>query len=128
VLAIAGVGGTLLLRRLARPGVDVAAGGKDFAQYCAACHSGDGRGGGPAAASLGLRVPDVTTLAARSGGSFDAQALRELVDGRHLDAAGQRRDMPVWGRVFERRASPDDEAERTARIDRIVLYLWSLQR
>jgi mono/diheme cytochrome c family protein len=34
-----------------------------YKQYCAACHGADGKGRGPAAASLNTRPSDLTTLA-----------------------------------------------------------------
>lgn len=52
-----------------------------FAEDCAACHGGDGRGGGPLAAQIGVTVPDLTTLAVRSGGTFPRDEVMTVIDG-----------------------------------------------
>jgi mono/diheme cytochrome c family protein len=41
-----------------------------YKQYCAACHGADAKGHGPAAASLKMPPPDLTTLANRHDGKF----------------------------------------------------------
>lgn len=48
----------------------VPTGAEDFATYCVTCHGAGGRGDGPQAAALSRRPADLTTLAARNGGTF----------------------------------------------------------
>lgn len=45
-------------------------GAEDFATYCSGCHGADGTGNGPDAAGLPTRPANLTTIAARNGGSF----------------------------------------------------------
>lgn len=45
-------------------------GAEDFASYCAGCHGATGKGNGEAAAGLPERPADLTTIAARNGGTF----------------------------------------------------------
>ena len=77
------------------------AGSDLYRQYCAACHGLDGKGGGPLAASLVRPPTDLTTIAARNGGSFDESALMSVIDGRRAVAEHGSREMPVWGARFE---------------------------
>jgi mono/diheme cytochrome c family protein len=70
-----------------------------FVRYCAACHGEDGRGNGPAKASLRRPPPDLTRLA--RDGRFREAELMDVVDGRRVVAAHGTREMPVWGAVFD---------------------------
>jgi mono/diheme cytochrome c family protein len=45
-------------------------GAEDFESYCATCHGPTGKGDGPTAASLPTRPANLTTIAARNGGTF----------------------------------------------------------
>ena len=54
--------------------------GRDnYVAYCAACHGVDGTGNGPAAPAMKVPVPDLTMIAKRSGGKFDATAVEYLI-------------------------------------------------
>jgi mono/diheme cytochrome c family protein len=48
----------------------VPTGAEDFAAYCAGCHGATGIGNGPEAAGLPQKPANLTTIAARNGGSF----------------------------------------------------------
>lgn len=74
--ALAGAG---LVAACVRP--EVEAGRAAFDANCAICHGADGRGSGPAAARLSRPPPDLTTLAARNGGVFDAARVMSVIDG-----------------------------------------------
>ena len=79
-----------------------------YARHCAACHGVGGRGDGPVAPALRRPPTDLTLLARRSGGRFDAARLTAVIDGRSAVTEHGTRDMPVWGVVFE--AELSDEA------------------
>jgi mono/diheme cytochrome c family protein len=100
--------------------------GKDsFAAYCAVCHGHDGKGGGPAAPALKMPVPDLTMIAKRHGGTFNAIAIERIVAG--LDkapAAHGTGDMPMWGPVFR---ETQDQTIATMRLRNLVKYLQSIQ-
>lgn len=100
-----------------------------FMSFCAACHGESARGDGPVAATLNVRVPDLTRLAARNDGEFPADAVRDVVDGRAVVVAHGPRTMPVWGYEFFIDEGADITAERDARelIARLVRYVESLQ-
>jgi len=72
-----------------------------YARHCAACHGAEGRGDGPVAPALARAPSDLTTLARRHGGRFDAQRVAAVIDGRSPVVEHGTRDMPVWGVVFE---------------------------
>ena len=79
--------------------------GKDqFNARCAACHGVDGKGHGPAVKQTGmLPPPDLTTYAARNGGTFPAELAWQKIDGRPTGWS-EERSMPVWGRDFRHEA------------------------
>jgi len=79
-----------------------------YQRYCASCHGLEGRGDGPAAASL---TPAPTDLTA---GSADVPHLMQVIDGRQIVRAHGSATMPVWGAVLS-------QAHADAHTQRIVL-------
>lgn len=99
-----------------------------YRRFCASCHGTHGHGDGPVADSLKTMVPDITLLARRHGGTFPAEQVHKIIDGRSVRSPHGARDMPVWG--FEFRASsppPADDAQADALISQLVEYLRLLQ-
>ena len=113
-------------------GMQAQFGALSYQFYCVACHGEDGRGDGPAAASITPPPADLTTLARRNGGSFPAERVAAAIDGRvevvgHLDLA-----MPPWGRLFAHELGEFPEgtildALIERRIAHIIAYLETLQ-
>lgn len=74
------------------------AGRDNFIANCAQCHGGDAKGDGPRSAALSKKPADLTLLAKRNNGEFNAGAIYQLIDGRtpgsrpHISA-----EMPIWG-------------------------------
>jgi len=52
-----------------------------FLESCSACHGEDARGTGPLALGLDLHPADLTTIAARNGGSFPRDRVMSTIDG-----------------------------------------------
>jgi mono/diheme cytochrome c family protein len=102
-------------------------GARLFFNHCAACHGPQGEGDGPVAASMRVAVPNLRSLAMRSGGVFPADAVRTYIDGREAPAAHGDRQMPIWGDVF--RGADQAASERTVRkrIDALVELIASMQ-
>ena len=98
-----------------------------FMNHCAACHGVDGEGGGPVAAVMQTTVPNLRTLAQRSGGTFPSDAVTAYIDGRQVKAAHGDRQMPIWGDVF--RGPEQGTAQRTVRerIAALVTFLKGIQ-
>jgi mono/diheme cytochrome c family protein len=107
-----------------------ATGAELYQRFCTSCHGESGRGDGPVARALKVQPADLTMIAARAGGTFDAEATREMIDGRAPSPAHGPRDMPVWGYEFEAQAPGDvpGRAAAQAMTDRLVEYLRSIQR
>lgn len=103
---------------------DSRAGSSLFRRYCAACHGVDAHGDGPVSVWLVSRPPDLTAIAARNGGVFDADAVARHIDGREEVAAHGLREMPVWGDRF---LHQNKAGMRDVRIEILVAYLKSLQ-
>ena len=104
----------------------------DFNLYCASCHGQDGKGDGPKAFGLSVPLPDLTTMTERYG-TFPADRLARIIDGRdalegHLD-----REMPVWGVWFREEAAAElggaegDEGSVARRVENLIGHLESLQ-
>lgn len=101
--------------------------GRDlFRAYCAACHGADAHGGGPAAASLKTKPPDLTRIAERRGGVFSLSGVERFIAGEESAAAthGQR-EMPIWGPILSQVQRDRDLGK--VRIRNLARYLESLQ-
>jgi len=100
-----------------------------YQRFCASCHGMQARGDGPVAASLSVEVPDLRLIARRHGGTFPADLVERIIDGRHVLAAHGTRTMPVWGEELARSEPGNPDAEKVTRIviGRLVDYLWRLQ-
>ena len=106
----------------------------DYEEKCAVCHGLDGKGQGSFAALLTVRMPDLTTLAARNGGVFPHQRVYRLIDGRDEVKAHGPREMPIWGQDYLTRAEKaffgygvNSEAFVRSRILALLDYLHRLQ-
>ena len=97
-----------------------------FYSYCASCHGSDGKGSGPVAPALLSKVPDLTTIAERSGGIFPEQRVRRIIAGDEIFVSHGSREMPVWGPIFHQVEEDRDLGE--VRLQNLTKYLESIQR
>jgi mono/diheme cytochrome c family protein len=120
--------GMLASGLLAAQEPEVKAGADRFLSMCAVCHGLDGRGGGPYRNLLVVPPADLTMLSENNGGRFPEQIVRAVIDGRELAVHG-RRDMPIWGKVFqEEHPGVDNEAYVRQHIKELIAYLRTIQR
>ncbi|MBU1426399.1 MAG: cytochrome c [Gammaproteobacteria bacterium] len=113
--------------------VDVGKGEYDSA--CAVCHGLNGKGDGYMATQLTARVPDLTLLAKHNKGIFPFDRVYQVIDGRQEVKAHGTREMPIWGRAFNRQTSiyfenypaQDMESSARSRILALTEYLYRLQ-
>lgn len=97
-----------------------------FKEYCAACHGADGKGRGPASASLRVPPVDLTTLSQRHGGNFPEEYVTHVLRfGPGVSAHGSA-EMPVWGPIFQDIEHYNEAAVRQ-RIKNLCEYLESIQ-
>ncbi len=113
--------------RPARDSAAATAGMATFKTYCSSCHGREARGDGPLAGELRFAPPDLTRLAKRNGGTFDAAKVAKTIDGRQPPKGHGGPDMPVWGDAFLQSREGYDAAKVKQKIDEIVQYLASLQ-
>ncbi len=104
----------------------VASGHDLFVAYCASCHGKDGKGKGPAAASLKTPPPDLTTLTKRHEGKFPMAQVADTISGESAMSAHGSREMPVWGPFFLALSGMKEKAAK-ARIEDLTSYLESIQ-
>jgi mono/diheme cytochrome c family protein len=98
-----------------------------FRTYCTTCHGLSGQGDGPLAEHLRFRPPDLTLIARRNDGKWDANLVARMIDGREPVKGHGGPDMPVWGDAFKSSREGFDEDAVKARIQALVDYLASLQ-
>jgi len=84
-----------------------------YLDNCAGCHGDDGKGAGPLSAKLKTKPTDLTLLAKRNHGSFDAAAVYQMIDGRNGRNAHRNDEMPIWGCRHETPAVPAPSASST---------------
>jgi mono/diheme cytochrome c family protein len=98
-----------------------------FTTYCASCHGESGRGNGAVAIFLRRRPADLTQIAIRNKGTFPADRVHAMIDGRQVVKVHGDSQMPVWGDAFAKSATDSDERAVKAKIDSLVEYLESIQ-
>jgi mono/diheme cytochrome c family protein len=125
LLIVAGTAG--LAAAAARPVVTVESGAALFRSYCASCHGAAAKGDGPLAANLRVAPADLTRVAKRNHGKFDAEKVRRAIDGRGPKEIHGGSDMPVWGDAFKRAGEGYSEAKVKERIDALVDHIATLQ-
>jgi mono/diheme cytochrome c family protein len=101
-------------------------GGKIFRNYCASCHGVSGNGDGPAAPALKTKLPQLTTLAQRNGGTFPADRVRRTIAGDDVTVAHGSREMPVWGPIFHQ--IDVDQDLGYVRLQNVTEYLNTIQQ
>jgi len=98
-----------------------------FTTYCASCHGESGRGNGAVAVFLRRRPADLTQIAIRNKGTFPADRVFQMIDGRQVVKVHGDSQMPVWGDAFAKSATDSDARAVKAKIESLVEYLESIQ-
>ena len=96
-----------------------------FRAHCAACHGSDAKGGGPMAAALRTKVPDLTGLAKNNAGKFPSERVRKQIIGDDVAVSHGSREMPVWGPIFHQTEADQDFG--AVRVGNLLRYLESIQ-
>jgi hypothetical protein len=77
---------------------DTDAGQANFMAYCAECNGADAKGTGPRSTKLSTNPADLTVLAKKNNGVFDAGVIFQIIDGRRPGSrAHLSKEMPIWG-------------------------------
>ena len=78
----------------------------EFLLNCAGCHGTDGKASGPLSTKLDTKPTDLTLLAKRNHGTFDAGAIYQKIDGRNDRTSHHSAEMPIWGCRHQSSAPP----------------------
>jgi mono/diheme cytochrome c family protein len=95
-----------------------------FRNYCAPCHGNDGKGNGPAAATLRKPPSDLTALTKKNNGRFPEAEVANTIKGDGVASHGSR-DMPMWGDLFRSVSSGDMGVE--LRVKNLEDYIRTIQ-
>lgn len=98
-----------------------------YVRYCVSCHGQGAKGDGPLANDLRIPVPDLTTLALRSGGKYPKDRVVRLIQNGEVVRGHGTADMPAWGDAFKK-TKGTEEATVDAAIRNLAEYLWSAQQ
>ena len=127
VFALMPIAATVMAQQTAEAVVSGTSGDALFKTYCGSCHGKSAKGDGPLADALRFRPADLTLIAKRNGGKFDADKVYRMIDGRESVKGHGGTDMPVWGDAFKRSVEGYSEKAVKTRIQAIVEYLKSVQ-
>jgi mono/diheme cytochrome c family protein len=98
-----------------------------YVTYCAVCHGKAATGDGPMAPILKVRVPNLTEIAKRNGGTFPFAHVEKKIEGSESAGLGHgTKEMPVWGPIFSQVTSDRDFGK--VRIYNLAKYLQSIQK
>jgi mono/diheme cytochrome c family protein len=110
-----------------KPLIDSMQGPALYTAYCSVCHGESGKGDGPMAKYLRAKLPDLTRIAARNGGSFPSARIAQVISGEETLPRGHgTREMPIWGPVFSQIAWDRDFGPM--RITNLVRRLEEMQK
>ncbi len=133
LLSLSVMAGGMLLTAMAfaadsnSPSELAARGSVTYRVYCSRCHGPAGKGDGKLAASLKDKPADLTTIASRNHGEFQADQVLRRVDGRD-QVPGHETDMPSWGLSLQDPArDSSQEKDVQAKLAELVAYLKTLQ-
>jgi mono/diheme cytochrome c family protein len=100
-----------------------------YQRYCGACHGPHGKGDGLAGTFMTPKPPDLSKLAAKSGGTFRTMAIMRYIDGTETVRAHGDPAMPVWGEIFrlEAAAPASRRIEVQGKLLLITEYLRTIQ-
>jgi mono/diheme cytochrome c family protein len=93
-----------------------------FQSFCSGCHGADGRGAGPLDPSVSGQAPDLTLIAAHSGGLFPRERVFRTIDGQFDSPSPNAHHMPIWGYEHDHHQQVLDMEHS------LVSYIESLQR
>lgn len=104
----------------------IARGRTTYRIYCRNCHGKYGKGDGSIADLLKVVPTDLTQLTAING-EFPADLVYQVIDGRQEVKGHGRREMPIWGVVFQEAKDSDPETQVRERILNLVSFIESIQ-
>ena len=96
-----------------------------FHQYCAVCHGVDGKGEGPAAATLKQQPSNLTAISRRNNGKFPEDKMLRILKGDEPLLSHGTQEMPIWGPLFYGMSTKLSMGQ--IRIHALVSYLEQIQ-
>ena len=116
---------------------DLLLGKREYEANCAICHGALGKGDGPFAGMMTVRVPSLTALAKANGSMFPFARVYEIIEGAQVPKAHGAPGMMIWGDAYvtQRAGLKDDyggalydpAALARARTLALTEYIYRLQ-
>jgi mono/diheme cytochrome c family protein len=106
------------------------AGRQTYKTYCMNCHGVDGKGDGYLADSLKQQPSDLTVLAEKNAGTYPADRVLAVIDGRQAVRLHGTREMPIWGDalLWPEEESPERRAHVERKLGELVAFVETLQK
>ena len=110
----------------------ISSGNRTYARFCSICHGDDAKGNGKFTANINTIPPNLTELSKNNNGVFPWIDLYDTIDGVNTQPAHGKKDMPIWGELFNINSWSEKHIEYSdtivrGRIFELLMYLHSVQ-
>jgi hypothetical protein len=75
-------------------------GKREYDTNCSVCHGAIGKGDGPFASTMTVRIPSLTALAKANGSVFPFARVYEMIEGAQVPKAHGVPGMMIWGDAY----------------------------
>ena len=110
----------------------ISSGSRTYARFCSICHGDDAKGNGKFTSNINTVPPNLTEISKNNNGIFPWIDLYNTINGVDTKPSHGKKDMPIWGELFNINSWSEHHIEHSdtivrGRIFELLMYLRSLQ-